>query len=222
MKKQLLMGTLAAAVMAGVTAPAMAEGLGASAGVASAYLWRGLDLGDGSPAVWGDINYKASGAYAGAWVSSGDSTLGSEYDLYVGYGTEVGGLGIDLSLWNYNYPDKGLDSAAAFGTNDSTIGDLSEVVLALSMSGATFKYYDNVAGGTGYEYYTLSYGMNGITGLVGYHDFEADDSDMTHFDLSYAFNENVTFTFSKILDEEEEGDFDSDGQFVVSYSLPIK
>jgi len=92
MKKQLVMGTLAAAMTMGAMAPAMAEGLGASAGVASMYLWRGQDLGDGSAAVWGDINYKVAGAYAGVWASSGDSGAGSEYDLYAGYGMELGGI----------------------------------------------------------------------------------------------------------------------------------
>jgi len=233
MKKQLLMGTLAAAIVAGVTAPAMADdGLAASAGVASAYLWRGIDLGDGAAAVSGDIHYSMAGAYGGLWASSGDSALGSEYDYYVGYGLEAGGVGIDLSVWNYNYSDGCTATQAAAAApavcdfNDGTTGDLSEVILALSLAGATFKYYDNVAGGSGYEYYTLSYGMNGFTGLVGYADPEeaaaAKDADYMHLDLSYAYNENLSFTVSKVMDEADNGSSDEDAVFVVSYALPIK
>src|SRR5690606_27162250 len=199
MKKQLLMSTLAVAVAAGAVAPAVAEGLGASAGVASAYLWRGIDLGDGSAAVWGDINYKVGGAYAGVWGSSGDSSWGSEYDLYAGYGFEAGGLGVDLSVWNYNYSDGGPNGP--LGTRDGTFGELSDVILALSFSGATFKVYDAVAGGEG-EYYTLSYGMNGFTGLVGVHDQARGSENYTHIDLSYAYNDNLSFTVSKITDDD--------------------
>lgn len=237
MKKQLLMSTLVVAVTAGVMAPAMADdGLSASAGVASAYLWRGIDLGDGSAAVSGDIHYSMSGAYAGVWGSSGDSSFGSEYDLYAGYGLEVGGLGIDLSVWNYNYSDD------AWGNSyrDDTTAENSDVILALSMAGATFKAYNQVAGGSA-EYYTLSYGMNGVTGLVGYHDQSGGAEDYTHLDLTYAYNDNLSFTVSKIVDDADDNllvdddddistpDIDADELggdddliFVVSYTLPIK
>lgn len=220
MKKQLVMSTLAAAMTMGAMAPAMAEGLGASAGVASMYLWRGQDLGDGSAAVWGDINYKTAGAYAGVWASSGDFTYGSEYDLYVGYGFEAGGLGIDLSLVNYNYSDTPPIGNA--GVRNDTTGELSDVVLALSFAGVTFKTYEAVAdgGAGGYgEYYTLSYGMNGFTGLVGVYDQAAGAENYTHVDLSYAYNSNLSFTASQVTDDD--GGIDDDLKFVVSYSLPI-
>lgn len=237
MKKQLLVGTLAAAVMAGATASAMADdGLAASAGVASAYLWRGIDLGDGSAAVSGDIHYSMAGAYAGVWGSSGDSALGSEYDLYAGYALALGGLGIDLSVWNYNYSD----SATGNSYRDDTTAEISDVILGLSFAGATLKAYNQVAGGSA-EYYTLSYGMNGITGLVGYHDQFGGAEDYTHFDLSYAYNGNLSFTISKIVDDAENNDLvdddndpitpmvdvddlggDDDLLFVVSYTLPIQ
>lgn len=235
MKKQLLVGTLAAAVMAGATTSAMADGLTASAGVASAYLWRGIDLGDGSAAVSGDIHYSAAGAYAGVWGSSGDSALGSEYDLYAGYGFEAGGLGIDLSVWNYNYSD----DATGNSYRDDTTTEISDVILALSMGGVTFKAYNQVAGGSA-EYYTLSYGMNGFTGLVGKHDQFGGAEDYTHLDLTYAYNSNLSFTVSKVLDDAENDDLvdddndiltpmvdvddlggDDDLLFVVSYTLPI-
>lgn len=224
MKKQLLMGTLAAAMTMGAMAPAMADGLGASAGVASMYLWRGLDLGNGSAAVWGDINYKAAGAYGGLWASSGDSSWGQEYDLYAGYGFEAGGLGIDLSVWNYNYSNTSPIGNGGF-RNDTT-GELTDVILALSFAGATFKAYEQVADGDGAgglegynEYYTLSYGANGFTGLVGVFDQAAGAENYTHVDLSYAYNSNLSFTASKVTDDD--GGIDDDVKFVVSYALPI-
>jgi uncharacterized protein (TIGR02001 family) len=231
MKKQLLTSTLAVAVMAGAAVPAFAaDGLSASAGVASAYLWRGIDLGDGSAAVSGDVHYSMAGAYGGVWASSGDASWGSEYDLYAGYGMEFGGVGIDLSVWNYNYSDNGPDGQG-LGEQDDSFGDLSDVVLAVSFAGVTAKYYDAIAGGLG-EYYTLSYSTHGFTGLVGHADqagYEnpaVNPENYTHVDLTYSYNENLSFTVSKVVSPSDDANndlgSDNDANFVVAYSLPIK
>lgn len=225
MKKQLLMGTLTAAMMAGAVAPTFAaDGLSASAAVASSYLWRGIDLGSGTPAVSGDIHYTVAGAYGGVWASSGDTSFGTEYDLYVGYGLDLSGFTIDLSVWNYNY--SGL--AAGPTVTDETFKESSEAILALGFAGATFKYYDNIAsdgnldGSAGYEYYSLGYGAAGFTGLVGYADPDGDDNNYTHIDLSYAYNENLSFTVSKVVDVETDDMMNDDPIVVVAYNLPIK
>ena len=76
-KTNILRTGIAALALAGtaiVASPAMAE-VSASAAVANMYLWRGIDLGDGSAAVSGDLVYSNSGAYVGIWVSSGDDRV---------------------------------------------------------------------------------------------------------------------------------------------------
>lgn len=189
----------------------------ASVAVSSMYFWRGQSLGSGSPAVSGDINVSTAGAYAGIWGSSGDDALGNEYDLYAGYGGEIEGFSYDLSIWNYNYPND------PTGTYD-TFGSLSEVVLSLGFGPVTFTYYDNVAGGSGYEYYTLGAGMGSFSAKLGYSDPEGDDNNYYHLDLTYAYNDNLSFTLSKLDNEEfdeAEGGVNEDTLFVVSYSLPI-
>lgn len=190
----------------------------ASAAVSSMYLWRGQDLGNGSPAVSGDIVASTAGAYAGIWGSSGDSATGTEYDLFAGYGGEIEGFSYDLSVWNYVYPSDtsgGLD----------TFGALSEVILSIGFGPVSFSYYDNIAGGSGYEYYTLSGAYESFSATLGYSDSEAADSDYTHLDLAYAYNDNLSFTLSKIVDndgaKENDGGMNEDTLFVVSYSLPI-
>ncbi len=201
---------------AGMTAPVYAE-VSASAGVASTYLWRGYDLGSGTPAVSGDLNYSAAGFYTGIWGSSGDTGSGTEYDLYAGYGMAFGQDGmftVDLSIWNYNYPTGSVDE----GEDETDFGDLSEVVLSLGAGPIAFTYYDNVAGGSGYAYYTLAGTFGDFTLLGGMHD-ETDGTSPTHLDLTYAYNDNLAFTFSQFVDDEPEGD---DLKFVVSYSLPIE
>jgi uncharacterized protein (TIGR02001 family) len=210
--KTLLAAGVAAASMTMIAAPASAE-VSASASVANMYLWRGFDLSNGSPAVSGDITLSSAGFYAGVWGSSGDDALGQEVDYYAGYATEVGGLSIDLSVWNYVYP--GTD----FNGNDNgdDVGDLSEVILGLGMGPVSLTIYDNVAGAPGYYYGTLGLDVGSFSFLVGGTDSDDEDSNYAHFDASYAYNDNLSFTFSKMIDEDN----DDDLHFVVSYSLPI-
>ena len=197
-------------------APAVnAVEVSASAGAASAYLWRGIDLGDGTPAVFGDVVASAGGAYGGIWVSSGDAGLGNEYDLFVGYGAEVGPLSIDASIWSYVYPD-------GETTNDTT-GDLSEFILSLGVGPVSFTVYDNIANADGsndYYYYTFGAEFGAFSATIGVHDGLVDGDDTpTHLDIGYAYNDSLSFTASKFIADEDQ--VDSDTQFVVSYSFPI-
>ena len=216
---------LGSALLAAPAAHAAGE-LSASAAVANMYLWRGLDLGNGSPAVSGDLHYSISGAYVGIWVSSGDDTLGNEYDYYAGYATELGDFTFDISLWNYNYSDNGL-AFSGFDVSDDTTGELSEIVTTVGYKGIKLSYYDNIAGATGYEYWTLSGSLDKFSLLVGMHDPEGSGTnDMTHVNLTYAFNDRISFTASKVVDQDlnkdDAGSFDEDVKFVVAYSLPIE
>ncbi len=212
-------------------APVANAEVSASVGVANMYLWRGYDLGNGAAQVSGDLSYSVSGFYTGVWAASGDSTYGSEYDLYVGYGAEFGGVSFDLSIWNYMYPSLGASTAdcsdpvtGSFCIADD-FGGLSDAVLSIGFAGLTATVYDNIAGGSGNAYYTLSYGYDAFSVLVGKHDIRGPEEDggeptgssMAHIDLSYSYNDNLTFTVSQQVDEEK----DDDPKVVVSYSLPI-
>jgi len=209
-----------------VPAAQAAGELAASAAVSNMYLWRGIDLGDGSAAVSGDLTYSIGGAYAGIWVSSGDDALGNEYDYYVGYGTELGDFSFDISLWNYNYSDNGV-AGKGFDVSDDTTGELSEIITTVGFKGISLSFYDNIAGASGYEYWTLSGGVGKVSLTAGLHAADGSSgNDMTHVDLSYAFNDNISFTASKVVDQDfgknDAGAFDEDVKFVVAYSLPIE
>jgi len=216
--------TLLAAAVAATTfaAPALAE-VSASVGVASTYLWRGYDLGSGTPAVSGDLSYSAGGAYVGIWGSSGDTLAGTEYDLYAGYGMEFDMFSFDISVWNYNYPT----GDGYTGDGETDFGDLTDVILTVGVGPVSFSYYEPVApGGSDYNYYTLSTGFGAFSFLLGMHDNGSEDP--VHLDISYAYNDNLSFTFSQFIDGEEEGDVaggtmtnDDDLKFVVSYSIPL-
>lgn len=220
-------GMVAAALACGAVSSIASAGVSGSAGLANLYLWRGLDISAGRPAFYGSLDYHhASGLYAGIWGSSegprdsdddGDNDSGtSEYDLYAGYGNQIGDLMYDLSYVYYNYPS-------------ADDGDLSEVVMKLGYAGFSAAGYFGV-GKVGHgssqtdnrdNYFTLAYhyGQYGI--LVGTWDRDASDSNYTHVDLSYALTDQLAFTLSKVVDAEEaSGASDSDDPlFVVSYTF---
>lgn len=234
LSKTLIASSVAAVMAAGVMAPAQAEvEVGASVGVANMYYWRGQDLGNGAAAVSGDLNLSAAGFYTGVWASSGDSSAGTEYDLYMGYGGSVGDFSYDVSAWTYVYPTSG-GKGLIEDDDAGTPGTLSELVLSFGYGPVALTYYDNVAGGTGYSYLTLGASFGSFSFTYGMHDQADFDGDMpSHFDIGYAYNDNLSFTLGIPVDEGSETFDDETGLptgytladkdpvFVVSYSIPL-
>ena len=212
--KKLLVSSIAASAMAfSALAPVANAEVSASVGVANMYYWRGLDLGNGDPAVSGDIHVSTNGVYAGIWGSSGDAAAGTEYDLYLGYGGEAGGFSYDVSVWNYNYPS----ATDEFGLDASPdIGDLTEVVGSVGFGPVTATYFHGVQDLEDYWYATLEASFDKFSIKYGLH-----EHDLAHIDLSYAYNDNLTFMLGQVVDDVDEA-FDDDLKFVVSYSLPIE
>lgn len=76
----------------------------ANIGVASAYIFRGVNFSDDAH-VFGGIDWSAdnSGLYAGTWVGSASGD--NELDIYGGYAFDLGGgLGLDLGAIVYLFP----------------------------------------------------------------------------------------------------------------------
>jgi uncharacterized protein (TIGR02001 family) len=235
LKKSLLASSVAAVLSLGVM-PAMAEEavevsgeevsgpnyLSATVGVSNLYLWRGQNLSDGGSAgsIYGSLDWSHDlGFYAGVWAASGDESLGTEYDLYAGYTFETGDFSADLMLANYVYSDNG----------DEPFGDEtgSDVILSLGYAGVEGSYTKRIAGGS-YDdaYFTLGYSYAAFGLNVGYQQYseydDRGDADYTHVDLSYAFNDNLSFTVSKVVDQSkslEEEEMSDSTLFVVAYDL---
>ena len=77
----------------------------------SDYIWRGMTQSD-APAIQGGFDFAAeNGFYAGIWGSNVNfnNGAGSELDLYFGYGTEIGGVGVDVGYISYEYIDSDPD-----------------------------------------------------------------------------------------------------------------
>jgi len=209
---------LSAGVMGAQVANAEVE---YSAGIATTYLWRGTDLGGAAFSAAADYSHE-SGAYAGLWASSGDTAAGTEYDLYVGYGLEAGGVSVDLSVVTYTY-NQGLGP----DTNGSP-GEFSEAILSLGFGDASFTYIDNL-GDDDYSYMTLGY-SSVVDVTLGYSD-NGVGQEYTHIDFGYALTDELSLTVSKVLDQTttaayladpENSLVDEDTIVSFSYTLPIK
>lgn len=222
-----LAGAVAAATFAALAVtPAHAE-VSASAGIASTYLFRGLDLGSGTPAVSGELKFSSHGFYSGIWGTSGDEARGSEYDLTAGYNGTVGDFSYGLGAISYNYPT---------GAN-SEFGDYSDAVISLGYGPVSFGAYLPVGklnSSGDYAYYTLGAAFSDFSFLLGVHSEDVagggvvnchvdEGSSKTsctpvHLDVTYAYNDNLSFTLSQFISNAP---FEDKMKFVVSFGIPI-
>ena len=226
MKKLSKAIVLASAMTAGLAAVNTAQAadveVSASAGVSNMYLWRGLDLGYGAAMVDGSLDIAMGGAYAGVWTASGYSSWGSEYDLYVGYAGEVEDFSYDVMLVTYTYPSSA--GGADQPDSEGNTFDFSEYIISLGYMGASLSYTGSMGAESSddYSYITLGYGYDAYSVMVGISDDEGSEADYTHVDLSYAVNDNLSFTLSKIVDMDEDDSYDDDLKVAFYYSLPVE
>jgi uncharacterized protein (TIGR02001 family) len=181
MKKTLLAIALSSALVP--LAPAVAAEsdveLSANFGLVSDYRFRGVTQTGKEIAAQGgfDLSHK-SGFYIGTWTSNVSDVVnpggnGMEIDGYLGYSTELGGLGIDIGNLYYYYPANTGVSGNSANTNEVYVG-LSVGMFALKTSYATSNYF-GMANSDGSIYYNLSgeFPLNDSTSLsaaVGYLD----------------------------------------------------
>ncbi|MDA8898914.1 hypothetical protein N9I89_04085 [Porticoccaceae bacterium] len=189
----------------GLAAAPAAVALDASASIATSYLWRGTELGQGSAALAVDLSGSTGAISYGLWVSSGDGQDGldddgvlvegsTEYDIYASYGGSVGEIGYSIGYASYNYPTAGV------GFDDN-----AEYIYGLSYGPASVTVYD--AKGGDYEYTVVGYEAGAFSFAYG------DNESTTHFDVSYAVNDSLTLTVSEPEDAET--------IVAASYALPF-
>ncbi|MEN9765138.1 MAG: hypothetical protein RL397_1093 [Pseudomonadota bacterium] len=139
MKKTLLAVTMAALALPVASQAAESE-LSGNMSITSDYRFRGISQSNKQPALQGGIDYAhSSGLYIGNWnssVSQWASNLGAgiEMDVYAGYSTEVGGLGVDVGTIYYYYPNARVSVADA-----KNHANTQEAYIGLSYGIVTFK-----------------------------------------------------------------------------------
>ncbi|MDF1781993.1 MAG: TorF family putative porin [Alcanivoracaceae bacterium] len=222
-KKSLIKMTAMAAAFAATAVPLAASAeISGSLAASSFYLWRGQDVSGGAGAISGSLDYShETGLYAGMWTSSASpSATGGEYDLYAGFAGEAGGFSYDISYWDYNYPN---DDVASVGNS------LGDIVVGLGFAGVSATAYIGQGDDVDNEYYTIGYDYDKYGILAGFWANDlADPEDAgyagelvkgTHVNLTYTPVENLVFTATKMVDEED-GVAD-DLMFNVAYSFPL-
>lgn len=112
MKMKQIVACAAVLAASSVAAPAFAGATG-NIGAFSQYMFRGVEQSVTSdPAVQGGLDYASdSGIYVGTWISTTEfggtdgELVSYETDVYAGYATKIGDLGIDLGALYYYYAD---------------------------------------------------------------------------------------------------------------------
>lgn len=108
----------------------------ANVGVATDYVFRGLDqTAPGSEGeVFGGVDVTGGAFYGGAWVSTTgvDGQGGYEYDLYAGWKPVVGAVTFDFGAVFYGFVD---DDGIGFVSSDANMWELKAAATYTSGSG---------------------------------------------------------------------------------------
>lgn len=225
-KKSLIAAAVAGASFS-MPMTAAAE-ISATLDIASQYIFRGIVEEQGSAAVSGSIDYEHdSGLYAGFWTGSLPS--GIETNYYAGFASEAGDFSYDVGVLHYRFPPASQSGQDGFLTEAYvSVGYMG--FEAAAFIGVDKTNLDTGGGRSGADdnkdnYFTLGYGYEQFGAVVGFADFDADDSNYTHLDLTYEVLPGLTFMASQILDADD-GALSRAGeplvkgtQFVVSYSF---
>ena len=100
---------------------------------ATDYVWRGVSQTDSDPAVFASVNLAYRGFYAGAGTENVRfAGIRQEYDLWAGYGLDLGAVRLDSGVVRYGY----VDSAARIDTLEGKLALSGKVgKLGLTASG---------------------------------------------------------------------------------------
>lgn len=121
MKIKQIVACAAVVAATGVSAPVFAGATG-NVGAFSEYMFRGLPQSSGA-AVQGGLDYASDvGLYAGVWGSNTSFGGRTEVDLYGGYATKLGNLGVDLGALYYYYGES--QDESSLGGDQTNINTL--------------------------------------------------------------------------------------------------
>lgn len=175
-----------------VTEPATQPDLSFNVGVATDYVFRGIEQTFDTPQVFGGLDVTGGGFYAGTWASNVDYDDGtdSEIDFYGGWRPEVQGWTLDLGAIVYLYP--GQPRGADYDYVEARVG-ASRTFDRLSVAANAFWSPD--FGGPAEEatYVEGSLGHRvaerlTVSGAVGHQQLSESDADYTTWNLGAAYS----------------------------------
>lgn len=174
MQKLIGAAIVAGAALAGGVANAEVSG---NINLTTDYVFRGVSLSDGNPAVQGGFDWTEGQLYAGVWGSS--LTDGVELDVYGGWTPSTGPVDWDLGLVAYFYPGAD-DDDAEFDYFEAKAAGTFNVTDQFGVGGAVYYSPENY-GDTGEAIYlevNASYTLNDQLSFSGaYGNQSIDDPD---------------------------------------------
>jgi uncharacterized protein (TIGR02001 family) len=199
MKSTGLKLTFAAALMATVAVPALADdapAYGSISGylaVESDYRYRGISQNNNEITPEGSLNWTGPmGFYAGTWLARtdwGNKNPGFEMDIYGGKHFDLEGTDLNIEAYYYSYPDYN-----AYGGPKASYFEMQGILshtfdkLTLSLTGAYSPEW-SLAGGDGwYGAGTASYALTdwlSVSGTVGHQSVQMAPSDYWHWDVGF-------------------------------------
>jgi uncharacterized protein (TIGR02001 family) len=173
-------------------------------GYVSEYYYRGIYQKNSSASA--GIDYEEGGFYVGAWTA--DVGDGLEYDLYAGYGMDIGDVSVGVGFTGYYYTDDWDDTYEEVNLS-AGYGPVSV--------GYSFGKWDGFGNPVDYDFLQIDIDLGaGFYGTYG--DF-GDEVDGDYFELGYGTTvSEIDFGVAIIFPSDElEGDADSDadGEAVV-------
>lgn len=205
MFKKILPAAVAATLLAGATAPAMAD-LSANVGFASEYYYRGILQKESSASA--GLDYEVGGFYVGTWAA--DVGDGLEVDGYFGYNLTLGdSFTLGAGFTGYYYT----------GEFDDTY---EEVNLSAGWGPLSVGYsigeWDGFGDAQDYDFLEVTLEHNGFYGTYGTF---GDDFDGDYIELGYGTEiGGFDVGIAAILSSDELSDqTDSDGDATESEAL---
>ena len=200
---KLLSAAAIAAGSLGVTAVASAD-VSYNVGYVSEYYYRGIYQKNSSASA--GIDYEEGGFYVGAWTA--DIGDGLEYDLYAGYGMDIGEVSIGVGFTGYYYTD---DWDETYEEVNLSVG-YGPVSIGYSIGEYDGQFDDTLAAGQDYGFLQIDIDLGaGFYGTYGTFD---DDADGDYFELGYGTSvSDIDLGVAIIFPSDElEGDAGSDAE----------
>ena len=194
MAKALALASLLSASMFATTT-AVAE-VSYNVGYVSEYYYRGIMQKNSSASA--GVDFEQDGMYVGAWTA--DVGEGLEYDLYAGYGMDVGEVSLGIGFTGYYYTDDW----------DETY---QEVNLSAGYGPVSIGYsIGEWDGDGGQDYDFLEIGIDLGAGFYGTYGSFGDQFDGDYVEIGYGTTiSEIDFGVAIIFPSEElQGDEDSD------------
>ena len=198
-----------AAIAAGALGtPALASAdVSYNLGYVSEYYYRGVYQKNSSASA--GIDYEEGGFYAGAWTA--DIGDGLEYDVYGGYGMDIGEVTVGLGFTGYYYTD---DWDETYEEVNLSVG-YGPVAITYSIGEYDDQFNEALPAGQDYDFLQIDIELG--AGFYGTYGTWGDDADGDYFELGYGTTvSEIDLGVAIIFPSDDlEGDLDAEGEAVV-------